>query len=188
LKTRGSDIVFLTFGAVKAVPDVIWGQLYRTQRALCKMLNLTDFKVRRSAVWSDEENLCAFVFELDQRMLSGAKVHVGPPLEREKECESFLQKYAENGSVAAGPYVEGGRWVVEVQRKQRDAVELLREKLRDGGVNAGVASLIAETLQSGFNVAVNGEIAEAYVSNEKFAAFLTDFLRGKPFWLNPSEV
>jgi tRNA nucleotidyltransferase (CCA-adding enzyme) len=188
LETRGSDIMFLTFDAVKAVPDVVWGQLYRTQRALCKMLELHDFKAPRSAVWSNEENLCAFVFELDQRVLPGVRIHVGPPLEREKECESFLKKYAKNGSVVAGPYVEGGRWIVEVQRKHRDAVELLREKLRDGGVNAGVASLISQTLKKGFNVVVNGEVAEIYMVNAKFAAFLTDFLRGKPFWLNPNEV
>jgi tRNA nucleotidyltransferase (CCA-adding enzyme) len=139
-------------------------------------------------VWSDEENLCAFIFELDQRVLSGVRMHVGPPLEREKECESFLKKYAENGAVVAGPYVEGGRWVVEVQRKQKDAVELLREKLGDGGVNAGVASLISQTLKESFNVAVNGEVAEIYLSNVKFAVFLTEFFVGKPFWLNPSEV
>jgi tRNA nucleotidyltransferase (CCA-adding enzyme) len=188
LETRGSDCLFLTFHAVKAVPDVVWGQLYKTQRALCKMLELHDFKVLRDAVWSDEGNLCAFVFELEQRLLSGVKVHVGPPLEREKECESFLQKYAENGSVLSGPYVEDGRWVVEVTRKQRDTVEVLREKLKDGGGNAGVASLISQALKDGFNVTVNGEVAEAYSGNRAFAAFLTEFLRGKPFWLAPDEV
>jgi tRNA nucleotidyltransferase (CCA-adding enzyme) len=188
LETRGSDCLFLTFDAVKAVPDVIWGQLYRTQRALCKMLGLHDFKVLRSAVWSDEEKLCAFVFELDRRMLSGVKIHVGPPLERERECEDFLKKYAENGLVVSGPYVEDGRWVVEVKRRQRDAWELLRESLRDGGVNVGVASLISQVFKGGFNLAVSGEIAEAYASNVKFAAFLTEFLIGKPFWLNSSEV
>ena len=185
LETRGSDIIFLTFDAVKAVPDVVWGQLYRTQRALCKMLGLHDFKVLRSAVWSDEEKLCGFVFELDRRVLSGVRVHMGPPLEREKECERFLKKYAENGSVVAGPYVEGGRWVVEVKRKQVDAVQLLHENLGDGGVNVGVASLISLALKSGFNVSVNAEITQVYANNVKFAAFLTELLVGKPFWLTP---
>ncbi len=188
LETRGSDCVFLTFNAVKAVPDVIWGQLYRTQRALSKMLELNDFKVLRDAAWSDEENLCAFVFELEQNVLSGVKIHVGPPLERERECEDFLKKYSGNGCVVSGPYVEGGRWVVEVQRKQRDAVELLHEKLKDGGINAGVASLISEALKKGFDVKINGEIAEAYSVNRAFASFLTEFLRGKQFWLNHDEV
>jgi len=188
LKTRGSTCLFLTFDAAEAVPDVVWGQLYKTQRALCRMLELNDFKVLRGAVWSDEEKLSAFVFELDQQVLSGSKVHVGPPLERQNECESFLQKYAVNDCVISGPYVEDGRWVVEVKRKHRDAVELLREKLKDGGVSVGVASLISRVLKEGFNVAVSSEVAQVYSENKKFAAFLTEFLSGKPFWLNPSEV
>ena len=188
LETRGSDCLFLIFDAIKAVPDVVWGQLYRTQRVLCKMLELYDFKVPRSAVWSDEENLCAFVFELYQRVLPGVRVHVGPPLERENECESFLQKYTKNDTVVSGPYVENGRWVIEAKRKQRDAAELLREKLEDGGVNVGVASLIAKALKVDFDLMVNDEIARVYEGNVKFAAFLTDFLAGKPFWLNTSEA
>jgi len=187
-ETRGSDILLLSFDAVIAVPDVVWGQLYRTQRALSKMLGLNDFAVLRGSVWSDEEKLCAFVFELDQRVLSGVKVHVGPPLEREMECEKFLQKYDQNNLVVAGPYVEDGRWVVEVLRKHRDAMELLPETLKDGGVNAGVASLVSQTLKKGFNIAVNSDISEAYARNGKFAVFLTEFLAGKPFWLNPHEA
>ena len=188
LEKRGSDCLFLTFDAIKAVPDVVWGQLYRTQRALRKMLELNDFNVLRGAVWSDEEKLSAFVFELDQQTLSGVKIHKGPPLEREIECESFLKKYSENSSVIAGPYIEDGRWVVEVRRKQKDAVELLREKLKYGGVDVGVASLISQMLKQGFKIAVNSEVEETYVSNEKFAAFITEFLSGRPFWLNPNEV
>jgi tRNA nucleotidyltransferase (CCA-adding enzyme) len=187
LETRGSDCVFLTFDTVQAVPDIVWGQLYRTQRALCKMLGLNNFTVLRGGVWSDEK-LCAFVFELDRRTLSGVKVHVGPPLERKMECEDFLQKYDHNNLVTAGPYVEDGRWVVEVRRKHRDAVELLREKLEDGGVSTGVASLISQTLKTGFNIAVNSDVVETYVSNAKFAKFLTEFLVGKPFWLRTKEA
>ncbi len=188
LATRGSDCVFLIFNAVKAVPDVVWGQLYKSQRALSKMLELNDFRVLRDAVWSNEETLCAFIFELDQRVLSGVKVHVGPPLERENECEDFLQKYVANDCVVAGPYLEAGRWVVEVKRRHNDAVALLREKLKDGGVDAGVASLIAQALKAGFNVAVNSEVSEVCSGNKAFAAFLTEFLMGKPFWLKPKEV
>ncbi len=187
-KTHGSDYVFVTFDAAKSVPDVIWGQLYKTQRALCKMLALNDFRVFRGAVWSDEESLSAFVFELDQGMLSGSLVHVGPPLERQNECESFLQKYVGNGDVVSGPYVDGGRWMVELKRKQRDAVKLLKEKLNDGGVDVGVASLISKSLKEGFNVVANDEVTEIYSGNKKFATFLTEFLIGKPRWLSPDEV
>ncbi len=99
------------------VPDVLWGQLYKTQRALRKLAELSDFKVLRDAVWSDEKTLNVFILEFEQRFLPPVKKHLGPPLEREKECENFLSKYVNNPDVVSGPYISEGRWVVELQPK-----------------------------------------------------------------------
>jgi tRNA nucleotidyltransferase (CCA-adding enzyme) len=107
-------------------------------------------------------------------------------LEREKECENFLSKYVDNDGAVSGPFIENGRWVVEVPRKYTDAVKLLKEKLDDGGKNTGVAELISNTFKEGFRVMVNGEVAEVYSGNRKFAVFLTEWLEGKPFWLKAS--
>jgi tRNA nucleotidyltransferase (CCA-adding enzyme) len=169
---------------VKAVPDVLWGQLYRTQRSLRKLVELNDFKVLRDAVWSDEKTLSIFVLELEQRILPSVKKHLGPPLTRENECENFLAKYAySNGDVVSGPYIEDGRWVVELRRRFTDAVEFLREKLKEGGRNTGVAEIVAQALREEFKVLVNSGISKVYSGNRDFAEFLTDFLMGKPFWL-----
>jgi tRNA nucleotidyltransferase (CCA-adding enzyme) len=183
LAKRDSAIVFLVVGAVEAVPDVLWGQLFRSKRSLRTLLELNDFRVLKDAVWSDEKTLSVFVFEFEQQFLANVKKHLGPPLEREAECEKFLAKYADNKKVISGPYVEDGRWMVTLPRKTTDAVVLLREKLADGGKNAGVAELIAKAIQKNLKVLVNGEVLEVYKSNESFAGFLADFLSGKPFWL-----
>ena len=188
LKQRGSDCLFLTFRNVNAVPDILWGQLYKTQRSLRKLLELNDFRVLRDTVWSDEKTLSAFVFELEQRTIPCAKKHLGPPLERQEECENFLSKYVNNGGVLSGPFIEDGRWVVEVPRKHTDAVELLQAKLKEGGRNTGVADLISKALKDGFKLLANGEVSEVYSGNKAFAEFLTEFLDGKPFWLKPEEA
>ncbi len=183
LQNRGSAFVFLTIGQVKAVPDVLWGQLYRTQRSLRKLAELNDFKVLRDAVWSDEKALSVFVLEVEQRFLPVVRKHLGPPLERAKECENFLSKYAGNNDVVSGPYVEEGRWIVELQRKIIDVTELFKEKLEDGGRNTGVAELVSQAFRSKLRILVNDEVIKVYRGNGEFAEFLTDFLLGKPFWL-----
>jgi tRNA nucleotidyltransferase (CCA-adding enzyme) len=188
LENRGSALLFLTLGNIEAVPDVLWGQLYKTQRALRKLVELNDFKVLRDAVWSNEKTLSVFAFELEQHVLPSVKKHLGPPLKREKECDNFLSKYARNDGVVSGPYIEDGRWVVELQRKFTDVVELLREKLQDGGRNIGVAELISQTFRKKLEVLVNSEVVEVYRGNREFAEFLTDFLSGKPFWLKIAET
>ena len=188
LENRGSACIFLTFTTIEAVPDVLWGQLYRTQRALRKLAELNDFKVLRSAVWSDEKTLNAFVLELEQRVLPNVKKHLGPPLEREKECENFLDKYVHNSNVVSGPYIEDGRWIVELHRNFTDAVRLLGEKLMEGGRSVGVAELISQTLKEEFRIMVNNEVSGVYMRNRGFAEFLTDFLAGKPFWLETAKA
>jgi len=183
LDKRGSVIVFLTFGKVDAVPDVLWGQLYKTQRSLHKLLLLSDFNVLRDTPWSDERTLSMFVFELEQHILPPVKKHLGPPLEKERECKKFLTKHLNNLGTVSGPYIEDGRWVVELRRKCTDAVALLNDKLKDAGRGAGVAEQVSRTLHKGFGIFVNNEIVEIYEKNSEFAKFLTEFLSGKPKWL-----
>jgi tRNA nucleotidyltransferase (CCA-adding enzyme) len=184
LKKRGSKIVLVVFGKVGTVPDILWGQLYKSQRSLSKLIELGGFRVLRELPWSDERSLNMFVFELDDCCISPVKLHVGPPLEKEKECERFIQKHLDKPSTVCGPYVQSGRWVVLVQRKWSDACVMLKAKLTDGGKNAGVAEGVSSVLKSGgFRIYVNEEIADIYGKNKEFAVFLTEFLVGKPKWL-----
>ena len=182
-ENRGSSTIFLAIDQINAVPDVLWGQLYKTKRCLSKLLELSEYKILKDAVWSNEKNLSIFVFELEEYVLPNIKKHLGPPLERQVEGENFLAKYADNKTVVSGPYIEDGRWIVMLPRKTTDAVALLKEKLADGGKNAGVAELIARSIQKKLNVLVNSEISKVYEENSDFQEFLTDFLLGKPFWL-----
>jgi hypothetical protein len=99
------------------------------------------------------------------------------------ECEKFLSKYSSDTAVRSGPYIEGGRWVVEVPRKNTDATALFMEKLSDGGKNAGVAELVAKAILSDLKVLANGDILKVYTENSDFAVFLSQYIYGKPFWL-----
>jgi tRNA nucleotidyltransferase (CCA-adding enzyme) len=187
LGERGSAILFVVFNAVKAVPDVLWGQLYKSQRSLRKLVQLNDFRLLRDTAWSDEKDLHMFIFEFEQQIIPSVKKHLGPPLDKESECEKFLKKHSNNAQTVCGPYVEDGRWVVILKRTFSDAAELLKSRLKDGGRNAGVAEQISYVLNKGFRILVNREILEVYKENLEFAVFLTDFLDGRPKWLAPSQ-
>ncbi|UCC33455.1 MAG: CCA tRNA nucleotidyltransferase [Candidatus Bathyarchaeota archaeon] len=183
IEIRGSTLVFVNFRKVETVPDVLWGQLYKSQRSIREMLEKHGFNVIRDVVWSDEENLNAFIFELEEKFLPLMKKHLGPPIRKRTECERFLQKHLDAPHTVSGPRVEGERWVVEIKRKHRDVVDLLNSKLRGGGRNIGVAGLISHVLSEGFEILVNEEILETYASNLRFAKFLMEYLKGKPGWL-----
>jgi tRNA nucleotidyltransferase (CCA-adding enzyme) len=112
---------------------------------------------------------------------------LGPPLEKEQECTKFLLKHQNGSGTVAGPYVEDGRWVVQVRRKFTDACTMFRERLKDGGKNAGMAEQISRVIKNGFRVSVNEEIVEVYERNREFAEILTDFLSGRPRWLETHQ-
>jgi tRNA nucleotidyltransferase (CCA-adding enzyme) len=183
LAKYGSAIILLTFGKVDVVPDILWGQLYKSQRSLHNLIRLNGFNVLRDHSWSDEKTINMFIFELEQRFIPSVKKHLGPPLEKKNECQKFLLKHTGNPDTVSGPYIEDGRWVVDIRRIYTDAVTLLREKLQDGGRNTGIAGKISEKLRKKFRIFANDEIIEVYRKNSDFAKFFTEFLSGKPKWL-----
>lgn len=183
MRSRGTSLIFIKTGAIKAVPDVLWGQLYKSQKALTKIIKQFDFNILRSDVWSDEKSINIFVFELSSRFLPAVEKHLGPPVEKISDCERFLKKHLKSNSTLSGPMVEEYRLVVERRRRYVDAVELLRDKLKDGGRSLGIASMVSETFRKSFEILVNDEIKKFYSSNNDFAKFLTKYLIGKPPWL-----
>jgi len=184
IKTRGSTIVFIKIGEVKTVPDILWGQLYKSQRSLRKMLQQHDFNIIRDRVWSDEKDFNIFIFEVEQRFLPLIKRHLGPPIDKREECDKFLRKHVGAMSTLSGPRVEADRWVVETKRRQTDIVKLLAEKLKDGGRRVGVADLISQAVANTLDILTNEEIIKVYSSNPEFAKVLTEFLEGKPRWFS----
>ncbi|MEM2961379.1 MAG: CCA tRNA nucleotidyltransferase, partial [Candidatus Bathyarchaeia archaeon] len=93
MASRGSTFIFLKTESIRAVPDILWGQLFKSQKALTNLIQRFDFKVIRSDVWSDEKSANIFLFELYSRFLPNVEKHIGPPVEKEKNCESFLEKH-----------------------------------------------------------------------------------------------
>ena len=183
ISVRGSAIIFIKFEGKLTVPDVLWGQLYRSQRALRKIIQQHDFTIIRDDIWSNEKNVNIFIFEIENRFLPNMKRHLGPPLSKKIECENFLQKHVGANSTVSGPRIEHDRWVADVQRKYTDVVKLLKEKLRDNGRNVGVVELVSENINDSLEVLMSNEAMKLYSAYLEFSKFLTEYLEGKPKWL-----
>jgi tRNA nucleotidyltransferase (CCA-adding enzyme) len=183
---RDSTIVFVKFGRVNTVPDVLWGQLYKTQRALRNLLLQNDFVILRDSVWSNESDINILIFEVEHLQLPAVKKHLGPPLERQKECKDFLHKHLGASDTFSGPMLENGKWTVEMRRRIVEADELLEQNLKDGGRRVGVAEEIAKAARENFEILTDDVILNLYSTNSDFAEFLTNYYDGKPSWLKES--
>jgi len=183
LAGRGSDIIFVQFGRVEAVVDVLWSQLYKTENSLRNLLKANGFEVLRTASWSDEKKCNVIVLEVERRRLSPIMRHFGPPVSRVTESERFLEKYVGAPEAVSGPRVEGDRWVVEKKRRHVDTASLVRMSLSDGGKTVGVANKISPVLREKFKILVNEEIADLCKKRRDLSLFLAGYLMGRPTWL-----
>jgi tRNA nucleotidyltransferase (CCA-adding enzyme) len=177
-----SDLVFVIFRCETEVPDILWGQLYKTNRALKRLLKQYDFSVLRSSVWSDEEGVNVLIFEVETKDIPPSKRHMGPQFDS-KEARDFLNKHLGEENTVSRPWIEGNRWIVGISRGYVNAISLLNEKLEDGGRSIGVASKFVENIKDS-EIYVNKEIVKFYISNKGFAKFLSEFLHSKPNWID----
>jgi tRNA nucleotidyltransferase (CCA-adding enzyme) len=181
VRSHGFDLVFLVVrdGEVE-VQDVLWGQLYKSERALVTALGKTGFSVVRSKVWSDELSRHIFVFELESAILSSFVVKTGPPVRIVEGSRRFLETYTSSDDTVSGPWVKGDRWQVMVKRGNREVGTALKSLLKDGGRGIGISGGIAERVSRGFSILLGGG-AESVVTPD-FAVILDAFLRGRHGW------
>ena len=183
MRTRGTSLLAIRIEFDGMAPDVLWGQLWRSLRALSNMLRIEGFSVLRSAAWSDEVSNCVLVFELETAVLPPVEKHVGPPIWLEEHVDRFIKKNLCEPGLVCGPFIERDRLCVLKKRKWPSAVELLRERLKNGGKEFGVAPLLAKHVARGFELLFNEDVVGLCDELEGFEAFLADFLRGRPGWL-----
>jgi tRNA nucleotidyltransferase (CCA-adding enzyme) len=183
IESRGSQLLCVAMGKIDAVVDIVWSQLFRTERALGHLLENHDFEVVRSASWTDENSLSVLLFELVCSELPASRRHRGPPVARLRESSSFLSKHSGKRDTAAGPWIEGDRWYVQKRRSVVSARDLLDSTLRSGGRNVGVAPLLVKEFKRNAQVLEGREIRRLVSSNRAFATYMRAFLAGRPIWL-----
>jgi len=176
------DVIAIEVRTGEEVPDILWGELLKTQSALRNLLEANDFVVLQSDVWSDEVESSVMIFALETKILSKSKRHLGPPGDT-GGVAPFLEKHA--AEAVAGPWVEGGRWIVGVKRRYTSAESLLKDKLSDGCRDVGVSRGLIEALASS-RFLVGPEIL-GLCGKEGFTRFLTSFLKGRLRWLYHSS-
>jgi tRNA nucleotidyltransferase (CCA-adding enzyme) len=183
MQRRGWNLLAIELGPVDAVVDVLWSQLYRTERALRNLLSQQGFNVTRSASWSNEKDLNVILFELESLILPPMRKHLGPHVVRSQASQLFLYKHLSEGRSISGPWVDEDRWAVGQLRENTSAVELLRSRIRDGGRHVGVASKIAPVLKRRHRILTGSALTDFYRRNQDAAEFVTRFLKGRPTWL-----
>lgn len=177
---RGRNLLAIIFGVDGGKPpDVLWGELRRSEEGLKRALQRLGFQVYRSGSWTDEERRCAIVFELSSTRLPEHVLHKGPPTYLPNAVD-FLDKWVRKAS--AGPWVEGFRLYALRRVGEVRAGALIRREVREGRV--AVARGLIDRVKKARIYDTLDSILRAVGKDRGMLRFLAEFLEGRPPFLS----
>lgn len=111
--------------------DNLYGQVWKTEDAICRKLDDYDFVVLRSehTVLPDRVEIA---YELDGDKLSHTERHMGPPVWVRRASEEFLKKW--RGNKYGEPFIDEGSWCVISERLFASAQEMVQDEAAISGI------------------------------------------------------
>ena len=164
LSRRGTALCAVTFATPPFIEEIVVPQLKRSTGAICDLLGRNGFVVHHAHYRMDTER-CMLLFELLTDDLPPIRRHEGPPVWNRTNAEKFLEKY--QGALLPGPFIENGRYVMEVPREFGHAADLLSSPAL---LNVGVGRHIRISLGKDWCVFEGADCWQ-----EEFAAFIAGF-------------
>ncbi len=167
LEIRGTCLCAVTFATPPFIEDVVVPQLRRSLEGTCNLLERSGFMINRADACMGEEQ-CMLLFELLTPSVARIRRHIGPPLSSRENAEKFLEKYSHPSLSVAGPYIEDGRYVVEVLRQFTTPEALLGSETL---LAVSLGKHVRRSLKKGWQVSLGGDCW-----SEEFAQFLNAFM------------
>ncbi len=181
LLQRGTLWIFYVIGyPAGASPDIVWGELYRLRDALARAISEEGYSVMNAFAWTDETALAVIALELSTDVVARVVKHRGPPVFKKEFAQRFLEKHR---SAFFGPYIEGGRWYVDILRTPPSpeiaAYTVLQKVIAQGSVKEPLLS----SLRTKTEIYRGRAVLPVYVKNRTFARWLSQVLVRRPLWL-----
>jgi tRNA nucleotidyltransferase (CCA-adding enzyme) len=167
LEVRGTCLCAVTFATPPFIEDVVVPQLRRSLEGTCHLLERSGFMVNRADACMGEEQ-CLLLFELLAPSVAHVRRHIGPPLSSQENAEKFQKKYSDPSLSITGPYIEDGRYVVEVLRQFTTPETLLGSDLL---LSVSHGKHVRRSLKKGWQVRLGGDCW-----SEEFAEFFNKFM------------
>jgi tRNA nucleotidyltransferase (CCA-adding enzyme) len=164
---RGTKIWCMVFSSPSATPDTIVPQLRKTRESLVQLLIRHDFRLVRHAEWMGTDT-CILLFELMEDELSACRRHIGPPVTSREHAKRFFEKYLDKAACLSGPYIQDGRYVVEVERSFQRFTDLMHSS---EPFSVALGKQIKIAMKNGFTLCTP---VEAYTPES--APFFSEYL------------
>jgi tRNA nucleotidyltransferase (CCA-adding enzyme) len=164
LKERRTHLFAITFATPPYIPEIVVPQLKRSTLAVSEMLERHGFTVHHAAFDMQPER-SMLLFELLVAELPAVRRHIGPPLWNRVNAGKFFEKYSTMQPPT--PYIENGRYEVEVTREYSHAKTLLESSHLE---NSSLGRHVKQAVRQGWTV---DEGVRCW--RKEFASFIANF-------------
>ncbi|NTU99764.1 MAG: CCA tRNA nucleotidyltransferase [Methanoregulaceae archaeon] len=170
LREKGTVLLGLSFPTPPYIADIVVPQLRRSLYAVRALLERNGFIVY-AAECEMHDLSCILLFELASGSAPLARRHTGPPVWNQPNADKFSLKYRDgsNTQLLSGPFIEDGRYIVEVRRRYTEADDLLRS---DEVLEVSLGKHVRLSLEKGWEVNRDHDCWSA-----ESAPFITRFFR-----------
>ena len=166
LAARGTYLFTITFATPDYTADTVVPQLRKSADSIRELLDRSGFPANRIDTCMQKDH-CMLLFELMAEEVPVVRRHIGPPVWSPENATKFVDKYVHDG-VFAGPYIEDGRYVVELPRTFTRAVDLLNSSTL---LDLSLGRHVRRSMENGWTVNAGEDCWD-----EEFAVFLSEFL------------
>jgi tRNA nucleotidyltransferase (CCA-adding enzyme) len=161
---RRTFVFAVTFATPPYIPEVVVPQLKRSVSAIRELLERNGFAVNHASYDMQAEK-CMILLELLVGDLPTIRRHLGPPLWNPLNADKFREKHlAEHLS---GPFIENGRYEMEVPREFQTAKSLLASEAL---LTARLGKHVRQSMEQGWTLLEGPECWQ-----EVFAPFIAEF-------------
>ena len=164
---RGTKMWCMVFSSPSGTPDTVVPQLRKTKESLVQLLIRHEFRLVRHAEWMGIDT-CILLFELIEDELSACRRHIGPPVIAREHAKRFFEKYQDKKTCLSGPYIQDGRYVVEVRRSFQRFTDLMHSR---EPFSVALGKQIKTAMKNGFTLC---SPSEAYTPES--APFFSEYL------------
>ncbi|MGZ4911578.1 MAG: CCA tRNA nucleotidyltransferase [Halobacteriota archaeon] len=127
LKKRKTALFGVKLTLPPLVDDIAYPQLERAFKGVQSSLRRHGFLELRGDIYYDRGN-ALLLLEMLVWELPIAKRHTGPSIDSKRHAKKFKDTHENNPAVLTGPFIEEGRYVVEIQRKFTSFPQLIKDE------------------------------------------------------------
>jgi tRNA nucleotidyltransferase (CCA-adding enzyme) len=165
IRQRRTFVYAIVFATPPYIPEVVVPQLKRSLLSVRELLERNGFPVHH-AYYDMQEEQCMFLFELLTGELPAVRRHAGPPLWNRVNADRFREKHLAERT--AGPYIDDGRYEMEVPREYTMAKSLLSSQ--ELLMTASHGKHVRQSLEKGWIVTEGAECWQ-----QEFSPFIAGF-------------